>query len=122
MAYHAMVALGGLFALISFIGAILLFTKKLYDYKLFFWLLLLSIPMPFIANDVGWIAAEVGRQPWAVYKLLRTADAASFIVPAWQILTSIIIFTLIYIILFWMFIKLLVRIIKKGPEQISSGY
>ena len=120
--YHIMIGLGSLFALMAVIAAFLMMRKKLYDSKWFHYILLLTIPLPLVSNEVGWIAAEIGRQPWAVYRVLRTADAASFTVPAWQILLSIIVFSLIYILLLAVFMKLLIKLVKKGPGQATSGY
>jgi cytochrome d ubiquinol oxidase subunit I len=122
--YRIMVALGSLFGLISLIAIILLIRKKLYETDWFLKVLLFSIPLPLITNEMGWMVAEVGRQPWAVYGVLKTADAASVVVPAWQILATIIMFTILYIILAVFFIKFLVGLIKKGPKQVisSEGY
>jgi len=123
-AYHVMIGLGGLFALISAFGIFLLMRKKLFESEWYLKILLLAIPLPLVSNEVGWMAAEIGRQPWAVYNVLKTADAASVVVPAWQILATIIMFTLLYAILFLFFIKFLVALIKKGPEKVIStdGY
>jgi cytochrome d ubiquinol oxidase subunit I len=72
---------------------------------------------PQIANQIGWITAEVGRQPWIVYNLMRTADAFSRNVPAGQVLASLIMFVGIYALLFVLFIYLLDNKIKHGPEE-----
>jgi cytochrome d ubiquinol oxidase subunit I len=122
--YHVMIALGGLFALMSSIGLLLLVRKKLYESDWYLKILLFTIPLPLISNEMGWMAAEIGRQPWAVYNVLKTADAASVVVPAWQILATIIMFTILYAILFLFFIKFLVALIKKGPEKViaTDGY
>lgn len=122
--YHVMIALGGLFALMSSIGLLLLARKKLYESDWYLKILLFTIPLPLISNEMGWMAAEIGRQPWAVYNVLKTADAASVVVPAWQILATIIMFTILYAILFLFFIKFLVALIKKGPEKViaTDGY
>jgi cytochrome d ubiquinol oxidase subunit I len=120
--YHGMISLGSLFALIALIGFILMIRKKLFESRWFLWILLLVIPLPFISNELGWMAAEFGRQPWAVYQVLRTADAASVVVPAGQILFSIIMFSVIYILLFLVFLKLLIKIIQKGPDNVTLGY
>lgn len=122
--YHAMIGLGSLFALISLIGAFLMYKKKLYESEWYMKVLLFAIPLPVIACEMGWMAAEIGRQPWAVYNVLKTADAASVVVPAWQILLTIIMFTVIYSILLILFVKFLAKMIKKGPEEIikTSGY
>ncbi len=122
--YHVMIGLGSLFALISAIGALLMFRKKLYDTTWYLKVLLFAIPLPLISNEMGWMAAEIGRQPWAVYNILRTADAASVVVPAGQILFTIIMFSVLYLLLFYFFIKYLVNIVKKGPAELisKSGY
>ncbi len=122
MSYHVMIGLGTLFALIAGLGVILIITKKVFEAKKYLWLLLLASPLPLIANEVGWIAAEVGRQPWAVYRVLKTADAASVVVPAGQILFTLIMFSVIYLLLFLVFMKIFLRIIKKGPEDATSNY
>lgn len=78
-----------------------------------------SIPLPVIANELGWMAAEIGRQPWVVYNLLRTSDAISVTVPAWQILFTIIMFTVIYVFMFFVWVYLLKRKLVNGPEVIK---
>ncbi len=115
--FHLMVALGMYFILFTAIGIFLLWKKKLYDNKLFLKIAFWSIPLPFITNELGWITAEVGRQPWIVYHLLKTSDAVSISVPAWQVLFSIIIFVLIYILLFFVWIYLLKRQLHQGPDE-----
>lgn len=121
--YHIMVFCGVWFALLACAGLFLLWKKQYAEKRWFLRILLLSIPIPYIANEFGWIAAEVGRQPWVVYHVLKTADAASKFVPAGQILFSLIMFALIYTLLFFIFIKILKKIIKKGPDQsIVQGY
>jgi len=99
------------------VGVFLLWRQKLYDNRIFMKLALWSIPLPFIANELGWISAEVGRQPWAVYHLLKTKEAVSVTVPAGQILFSIIMFLLIYSLLFVVWIYLVRRELKRGPEE-----
>ncbi len=82
--------------------------------------LIWSIPLPLLACQFGWIAAEVGRQPWIVYKLMKTADAASQNVNAGEILFSIILFGIIYILLGSIFLFLLIRKIKAGPDPVNA--
>ncbi|MCE3234159.1 MAG: cydA, partial [Vampirovibrio sp.] len=79
------------------------------------WLFVFSVFLPQIANQTGWATAEVGRQPWIVYGLLKTAHGISPTVSANQILASILMFTTVYILLFILFIFLLNRKIQKGP-------
>jgi cytochrome d ubiquinol oxidase subunit I len=70
-----------------------------------------------LANQLGWFAAEVGRQPWLVYGLMRTSDGLSAVVPAEVVLTSLILFTLIYLLLFAVFVYLLNDKIQHGPDD-----
>ncbi|MBM7854564.1 cytochrome d ubiquinol oxidase subunit I [Desulfohalotomaculum tongense] len=120
--FHLMVALGSYFILLTLVGIYLLYSGKIYTHRFYQKLLLYSIPLPFIANELGWTAAEVGRQPWIVYKVMKTIDGASFTVPAVQILFSIIIFTAIYIVLFSAWIYLLRKKINDGPgESLEPG-
>jgi cytochrome d ubiquinol oxidase subunit I len=81
--------------------------------RLFIW----SIPLPLAACQLGWIAAEVGRQPWIVYGLLKTAQAQSINVSAGEILFSIILFGIVYLLLGGLYIYLLVREVKHGPQR-----
>lgn len=123
ISYHIMILLGFLFIAITVVGTVLLIRGKLFTTNWFLKLLLFAIPLPHLANQFGWIAAEVGRQPWVVYRVLRTADAASVVVPAGQILFSLIMFGLIYLVLFIIFIKVLVKIINKGLAEVAApGY
>ncbi len=123
--FHLMVGLGFYFVGMTGLGILLLWRKvlfqgKLYD-SLYYVLAVVTIPLPILANELGWICAEVGRQPWIVYNLLRTADAISVAVPAYQVLLSLILFGLIYAFMFFTWLFLLWRIIKKGPEAIEAA-
>lgn len=121
--YHIMVFLGVWFALLAFMGIYLFSRKQVFEKRWYLYVLLFSVPLPYLANEFGWFAAEIGRQPWAVYHVLKTADAASKVVPAGQILFSLIMFALVYTLLFYVFIKVLKKIIKKGPESApAQGY
>ncbi len=122
LSYHFMVGLGTLFALIAGLGILLIITKKLFEAKLYLWLVVLASPLPLLANEFGWMAAEVGRQPWVVWKVLKTADAASVVVPAGQILFTLIMFGIIYLLLFLVFMKIFLTMIKKGPEDADVRY
>ncbi|MCC6933890.1 MAG: cytochrome ubiquinol oxidase subunit I [Deltaproteobacteria bacterium] len=115
--YHIMIAFG--MAMIGLTGLAFIFFLKgnLFQQK---WLLFLFIPaliLPFICNQAGWIAAEVGRQPWIVYGLLKTKDAISNVSPV-LVLTSLIIFCIVYSVLFVLWLHFLGKQIKKGPESI----
>ncbi|MFW5770564.1 MAG: cytochrome ubiquinol oxidase subunit I, partial [Spirochaetota bacterium] len=89
----------------------------------FLWALVLAIPLPHLANQFGWIAAEVGRQPWAVYRVLKTSAAASIVVPAGQILFTLLMFFAIFTLLLVLFIFILLKLIEKGPQTgDEAGY
>jgi len=81
----------------------------------------LAVPLPYIANQLGWIAAEVGRQPWVVYGLLRTGDALSKVVAANQVLYSLVMFGVIYLALFALWLYVLLEKIQQGPEPVTGG-
>ena len=76
-----------------------------------------SVLLPQLANQLGWYSAEVGRQPWVVYGLLRTSDALSQSLKASQVVFSLVLFTLVYILLFGLFVYLLNKKIKHGPTD-----
>jgi len=117
--FHSMVGLGMYFIGVMFLGLFLLYRKKIWEQRLYLKLLLFSIPLPLIAIQLGWISAEVGRQPWVVYRVLRTSDAISLTVKAGEILFSIILFGLIYLFLAALYIFLMVKEIKHGPESVK---
>lgn len=120
VSYHNMVLLGMYFILAMIIAVYKLYKKTLWESKKFLKLLVWSIPLPLIACQLGWIAAEVGRQPWIVYKLMKTSDAVSITVGAGEILFSIILFGIIYALLGSILVYLLVRKIKHGPDPIPA--
>lgn len=121
MSFHLMVLLGGVFFFYTMLGLFFFYVKKdlfLEQRKWFVGIAPFLIPLPFVANEVGWIAAEVGRQPWIVQGILKTKDSISRIVSAGEILFSIILFALIYAVLFYAWITLLKKKIVKGPTII----
>ncbi len=123
--YHLMVAIGFALILISLLSLIYLKNDKLFKTKWLLWILVFSVLGPQIANQLGWISAEVGRQPWIVYGMLRTSEALSKAVEAGQIWFSLTLFIIIYSLLFVLFIYLLNEKIQHGPEHpetISSEY
>jgi cytochrome d ubiquinol oxidase subunit I len=113
-----MVLLGILFILLTGLAVIQLYRKKLWESKKLLKLFIWAIPFPIFACELGWISAEVGRQPWIVYNVMRTADAVSTSVVPGDIIFSIIMFGLIYLLLGILFVYLLVKEIKYGPEPI----
>ena len=119
LCFHLMVALGGWFALLAASGLVLAWRGRIAQNRLFLGAAALTLPLPFLANELGWMAAEIGRQPWAVYNLMRTQDAVSAAVPAGQILASIALFSLIYALLFGVWLFLLRRQIDHGPQPVK---
>ena len=79
-----------------------------------------SAPLGMLAIEIGWIAAEVGRQPWIVQGELKTSDAASSVVPAGQILATLIIFVVIYAFLYAVWFRAMRKIIRNGPAGVAT--
>jgi len=113
--YHIMVGIGMLLIGLGILGGILLVTGRLYTARWYLMILPFLIPLPHIAYETGWMSAEHGRQPWVVYHVLRTVDAASVVVPAGNIMFSLIMFMLIYLLLFIVFLSIVVRLVRTGP-------
>ncbi len=118
--YHLMVAIGMVLILLSAFGIYFWARGSLFRNRWLLWIFVFTVLGPQIANQVGWIAAEVGRQPWIVYNLLRTAEGLSEAVTGNMVLGSIIMFGIIYILLFVLFIYLLNGKIQKGPEGVEE--
>ncbi|WP_281777691.1 cytochrome ubiquinol oxidase subunit I [Croceibacter atlanticus] len=115
-AYHIMVGLGTIFIALMLIAAVQLFRKRLYKTKWILWTLMFMLPFPYIANTTGWYTAELGRQPWLVYNLLRTADGISPTVSSGNTLFTLLGFIGLYLLLGLLFLMLAGKIINKGPE------
>ncbi len=112
-----MVAIGMLLILITMYGSFEWWRGKLFEKRWLLWVFVVAVMLPQIANQAGWFAAEMGRQPWVVYGLLRTSDAFSNVVTANQIIFSLIMFMLIYALLLVLFLYLLNKKIKHGPFE-----
>jgi cytochrome d ubiquinol oxidase subunit I len=115
-AYHIMAGLGTLFILVIAGAAFLLWRESLFRTRWMLWILLLATPLPYIANTAGWMTAEIGRQPWVVYGLMRTADGYSKTVNAGNALFTLLGFMGLYLILGILFLFLVSRAIGQGPE------
>jgi cytochrome d ubiquinol oxidase subunit I len=96
----------GITALLSFIGLLLVWRRRLADTRWFLYSSVAAVVLPFVMATAGWVFTEVGRQPWVVYTLLRTADGVSPAVPMWMVGTSLLVFVVIYGVLtitnFWL--------------------
>ena len=114
--YHIMVGLGTIFILVMLIGAFKLYRGTLFNSRAMLWAFLLTFPFPYIANTAGWITAEVGRQPWLIYGLMRTSTGDSSQVSAGNVWFTLIGFLGLYTVLSILFLFLVYREIDEGPE------
>ena len=121
LSFRLMVGFGMLFMLLSFLGWIFSRKDSLESRTLFLKIMLYAIPLPYIAAQLGWIVAEVGRQPWIVYGLLRTSDAVSRSIDTIQVVASLVGFTLVYGLLAIVDIYLLTKNARKGPDSDLSS-
>jgi cytochrome d ubiquinol oxidase subunit I len=117
-AYHIMVGLGTILLLIAAVCALLLRKGRLFRSQKAMWALMVAVPFTYIANIAGWTTAETGRQPWIVYGLLRTKEAAS---PASSVPSGTGLFTLLgfaglYLLLGILFVLMIVKFVNQGPE------
>jgi cytochrome d ubiquinol oxidase subunit I len=119
--YHLMITVWGIMFLISVLGLWSWWKNTLEKKRWLLWTMVFSVALPHIAQQAGWISAEVGRQPWIVWKVLRTAHGVSASIDKAQVIGSITMFVAIYILLFALFIFLLDRKIKHGPEERVFG-
>ncbi len=115
--YHVMAGLGTLFVAIMAAAALLLWKRALFGARWMLWILMLAFPFPYIANTAGWLTAEVGRQPWLVYGLLRTEQGFSANVSAANTLFTLLGFMGMYALLSIFVLFLLARQIRQGPED-----
>ena len=120
--YHIMAGLGTYFVAVMVLAAFLLWRGKLFRARWILWALMLSFPLPYIANTAGWMTAEIGRQPWVVYGLIRTSEGYSKYVSTGNSLFTLLGFMGLYCVLSVLFIVLVYRIISKGPAiELSSA-
>ena len=119
-AYHIMAGLGTWFVLLMAAAAFLLWRGRLYTTGWALWAVLLSFPLPYIANTAGWMTAEMGRQPWLIYGLMRTAHGYSTHVAAGNAWFTLLGFMGMYTVLAMLWLFLVYREIEKGPEPEAS--
>jgi cytochrome d ubiquinol oxidase subunit I len=118
-AYHIMVGLGTILVVIAGLAVLLLLRGKLFENKAMLWALMLAFPFTYIANIAGWVTAETARQPWVIWGLLRTKDAASpaSSVPAGTGIFTLLGFSGLYLFVGILYLMLMVRIVAKGPDE-----
>ncbi len=119
-AYHIMVGLGTIFIAVMALSTALIWKKRLYSARWALWILMLSFPFPYIANTAGWMTAEVGRQPWLVYNLLRTTEGTSPTVLAGNGLFTLLGFLGMYFVIGVLFLFLVIKKINEGPAATKS--
>jgi len=124
--YHIMAGLGTIFALVMVASAFLLWRGVLYNARWMLWIILLCLPFPYVANTAGWMTAEIGRQPWLIYGLMRTPEGYSKYVHAGNGLFTLLGFMGLYTLLAILFLFLMHRVIERGPaeepvHEITSG-
>jgi cytochrome d ubiquinol oxidase subunit I len=119
--YHIMAGLGTYFVAIMGGAVILLWRRRLFTARWLLWPMMLSFPLPYIANTAGWMTAELGRQPWLVYGLIRTSEGSSKHVGAGTSLFSLLGFLGMYTVLSILWIVLLYDFIQKGPNPLGNG-
>jgi cytochrome d ubiquinol oxidase subunit I len=124
MSFHAMLWLGLGLGVVLALGVFLWWRGRLFVSRRYLKVLCYCLPIPFVVNEVGWVTAEVGRQPWSVYRLLRTEDALSRTVPAAHVAISLLMFVVIYIGLLGLTFHLVRKKVLQGPgegvEQVPS--
>jgi cytochrome d ubiquinol oxidase subunit I len=119
-AYHIMVGLGTIFVAVTAVALFFLWRGTLFERRGLLWVLMIAMPFPYIANEAGWVVAEVGRQPWTVYGLQRVASAASTNVTAGMTIFTLLGFMGLYLVLGILYLLLFARIVNDGPAPAPS--
>jgi cytochrome d ubiquinol oxidase subunit I len=117
-AYHVMAGLGTILAAVMGLSLLLLWRGRLFTTPWLLWIIMLSAPFPYIATTAGWMTAELGRQPWLVYGLLRTADGTSPLVHSGNALFTLLGFLGLYLLLGLLFLFLILEMIQRGPVPV----
>ncbi len=119
--FHLMIWLGMFFLGITLFASYLRWRGRLFAKRWLLWVFVAIVPLPYLANEAGWATAEVGRQPWVVYGQMRTSQAVSKAIGPDQVLGSILAFLIIYALLFAVWIFVLDRKIRQGPEPVGPS-
>jgi cytochrome d ubiquinol oxidase subunit I len=118
--YHLMIALSFVLVGVMLLALVLHLLKRLEKARWMLWVLVLSFPLPLLAINLGWMATEVGRQPWIVQGLLRTEDGVSPVVSAGEVWTTLGLFAVVYLVLFIAWARIFFGVIGKGPEDVAE--
>ena len=119
--YHIMVGLGTIFIALTILGGMLLWRGCLFTSRWYLWILMLAAPFSLIANEAGWVVAEVGRQPWLIYNLMRTSTGISPNVSAGETIFTLFGFAGLYLLLALLYLLLVGRLIAMGPQPAGAG-
>jgi len=119
-AYHIMVGLGTIFIALFVLSALALWRGTLFTSKALLWALMLAMPFPYIANEAGWVVAEVGRQPWIAYGLLRTTAATSTNVSGGMTIFTLLGFMGLYLLVGALYTLVFLRIVLQGPNAATT--
>ena len=114
--FHLMVVLGFLFIMIFSVALYLLFRGTISDNRWFLWIAMLSIPLPYIASELGWLLTEIGRQPWIIQDMMTVSKAVSQI-SAGSVVTTFILFAVLFTGLFISEVSIMIKQIKTGPKH-----
>jgi cytochrome d ubiquinol oxidase subunit I len=120
-AYHIMVGIGTILIGFFALGCLLLLRRALVDSRWYLWLLMIAMPFPYIATEAGWCVAEMGRQPWIIYGLMRTAAGVSPNVSAGETIFTLLGFMGLYALIGLIYLWVLVRLIGRGPNDEPIG-
>ncbi len=120
-AFHIMVGLGTIFILVMALSTLQLARRRLESSRWLLWILAFAFPFPYIANTAGWMTTELGRQPWLVYGLFRTADGASPLVHSGSALFTALGFAGLYFVLGLLFLGLVAHEVSHGPQAPASA-
>ncbi len=120
--YHVMAGLGTIFMTTTLLALVFQWRGRLFTARWLLWILMLLAPFPYIATTAGWMTAELGRQPWLVYGLFRTADGASPLVHSGNALFTLLGFLGLYLLLGLLFVLLFVEMIMHGPTTGSPAH
>lgn len=115
--YHIMAGLGSIFILLMTLSLLALWRRTLSRWRLLLWALMLATPFPFIANTLGWVTAEAGRQPWIIYGVMRTAQGSSQNVSSGNVGFTLLGFMGLYALFGLMYFALFLKVVAQGPEQ-----
>jgi len=113
--FHLMIMLGVVMIGGAALGVFLMWRKKLWAARWYLLLLPWLMPLPYLANEMGWIGTEIGRQPWIIYEVMKTSNASTITLPLWQLYLSLAGITLVYLAITALTFVSVKKLVQKGP-------